>query len=254
MKIIVPVQLVPDLVEEIEINAEGTGFDLDYLAWILNEFDDHAIEQAILLKEKNGAEVVVIGPDWDEIDDTLFSAAAKGADRLIKVAADFEEEGMNNHALARIFKPIIEEEKPDLILTGVSNHNGMDGVMGALLAEYLGIPYIGYVSGVSIEGTRVTVEKDYPGGLKASLGAALPVVLGISSAESPPRYVPISKVRQAMKTSEIEELEAELDLSGALPVDTMYEPEVAEKAEMIEGDLDEIIDRIVEIIKEQGLV
>lgn len=254
MKIIVPVQLVPDLVEEIEINAEGTGFDLDYLAWILNEFDDHAIEQAILIKEKNGAEVVVMGPDFDEIDDALFTASAKGADRLIKVAANFEDEGMNNHALARLFKPIIEAEKPDLILTGVSNHNGMDGVLGALLAEQLGIPYIGYVSGVSVSDAKATVLKDYPGGIKGSLESALPVVLGISSSETPPRYVPISKVRQAMKTSEIEEQEGELSLEGALPVASMYEPEAAGKAEMIEGDLDDIIDRLVSIIKEQGLV
>ena len=188
MKIIVPIQLVPDLVEEIEINEDGTGFDLEYMAWIINEFDDHAIEQAILIKEKIGAEVVVIGPDWDEIDDTLYTASAKGADRLIKVAADYEEEGLTNHALARIFKPIIEAEKPDLILTGVSNHNGMDGVLGALLAENLGIPYVGYISGVDVSGSKAVVMKDYPGGLKASIEATLPVVLGISSSETPPRY------------------------------------------------------------------
>jgi electron transfer flavoprotein beta subunit len=254
MKIIVPVQLVPDLVEEIEINEEGNGFDLDYMAWILNEFDDHAIEQAILIKEKVGCEVIVIGPDWDEIDDALYAAAAKGADRLIKVAADFEEEGINNHALARIFKPIIAEEKPDLILTGVSNHNGMDGVLGALLAESLDMPYIGYVSGVTVADGKAAVLKDYPGGIKASLESAFPVVLGISSSETPPRYVPISKVRQAMKTSEIDEMEGEIDLDGALPVASMYEPETTGKAEMIEGDIDDVIDRIVAIIKEQGLV
>jgi electron transfer flavoprotein beta subunit len=254
MKIIVPIQLVPDLVEEIEINEDGTGFDLEYMAWIINEFDDHAIEQAILIKEKIGAEVIVIGPDWDEIDDTLYTASAKGADRLIKVSADYEEEGLTNHALARIFKPIIEAEKPDLILTGVSNHNGMDGVLGALLAENLGIPYVGYISGVDVSGSKAAVLKDYPGGLKASIEASLPVVLGISSSESPPRYVPISKVRQAMKTSEIEEQEGELDSSGALHTDSMYEPEAAEKAEMLEGDLDDIVDRIVAIIKGEGLI
>jgi len=254
MKIIVPIQLVPDLVEEIEINEEGNGFDLDYLTWILNEFDDHAIEQAILIKEKMNCEVIVIGPDWDEIDEALYMAAAKGADRLIKVAADFEEEGMNNHALARIFKPIIEAEKPDLILTGVSNHNGTDGVLGALLAESLDMPFIGYVSGVTVTNGNATILKDYPGGIKASLNSVLPLVLGISSSETPPRYVPISKVRQAMKTSEIDEMEGEIELEGALPIASMYEPEAIGKAEMIEGDIDDIIDRIVAIIKEQGLV
>jgi len=254
MKSIVPVQLVPDLVEELEFNKFRNGLDFENLAWILNEFDDHAIEQAILIKEKTGAEVVVLGADWGEMDDALFTAFAKGADRLIKVTADFEGEGVNNHALARIFKPIIEAEKPNLILTGVSNHNGMDGVLGALLAEYLGLPYIGYVSGVRVDDSKAVVQKDYPGGLKANMEVILPAVLGISSSETPPRYVPISKVRQAMKTGQIDEQESEIDLSGAVPPQAMYEPEVTGKAEMIEGHLDEIINRIVEIIKDQGLL
>lgn len=254
MKIMVPVQLVPDLVEELEFNKLKNGLDFENLAWILNEFDDHAVEQAILLKEKVGAEVVVVGADWAEMDDALFTALAKGADRLIKVSADYEGEGVNNHALARVFKPVIEAEKPDLILTGVSNHNGMDGVLGALLAEGLGIPYVGYVSGVKVDGAKAIVQKDYPGGLKASMEVTLPAVLGISSAEKPPRYVPISKVRQAMKTGRIDEQEGELELSGAVPAIVMYEPESAGKAEMIEGHLDEIINRLVAIIKEQGLL
>jgi electron transfer flavoprotein beta subunit len=254
MKIIVPVQLVPDLVEELEFNKFRNGLDFENLAWILNEFDDHAIEQAILIKEKSEAEVVVIGADWGEMDDALFTALAKGADRLIKVTADYEGEGVNNHALARIFKPVIEAEKPDLILTGVSNHNGLDGVLGAILAEYLGLPYIGYVSGVKLEDSRAVAQKDYPGGLKANMEVTLPAVLGISSSETPPRYVPVSKVRQAMKTGQIDEQEGEIDLSGGVPVVVMSEPEVAGRAEMIEGHLDEIIDQVIQIIKDQGLL
>lgn len=254
MKVLVPIQMVPDLVEELEIDDSGAAFDLDYLAWIVNEFDDHAVEQAILLKEDIGAEVIIVSPDFDEIDDALYTAGAKGADRLIKIAADYEEEGVNNHALAGIFTPLAKEIQPDLILTGVSNHNGMDGSVGALLAEKLGFSYVGYVSNVEIEGGKAIVEKDYPGGLKAKLEVTLPAVLGISSANKPPRYVPISKVRQAMKTTEIEEQEGELDLSGAVKIEKMYAPEVADRAEMIKGDVEEIAQRLVEILKDQDLI
>ncbi len=118
----------------------------------------------------------------------------------------------------------------------------------------MGISYVGYVSSVEIEAGKALVEKDYPGGLKAKLEVKLPAVLGISSAKTPPRYVPISKVRQAMKTTEIDEQEGELDLSGAVKIEKMYEHEVAEKAEMIEGDVDEIVQRLVEIFKDQDLV
>jgi electron transfer flavoprotein beta subunit len=253
MKIIVPVQLVPDLVEELVIDKKGKALELDSLAWILNEFDDHAIEQAILIKEGAGAEVIVAAAGDDQADDPLFAAAAKGADKLVKVAVEIMDEPVNNHALARVFKPIIEAEKPDLVFTGVSNHNGTDGALGALLAEALGFPYVGYVSGVKIEGGKAIVLKDYPGGLKAKIEVSLPAVLGISSSEKPPRYVPVSKVRQAMKTNQIKEEEGEIDMAGGLEIEHTYAPEATGKAEMLKGGLGSIAERIIEIIKEQGL-
>ncbi len=79
--------------------------------------------------------------------------------------------------------------------------------------------------------------------------------LEIQAAEQPPRYVAISKVRQAMKTASIEEQQVEgLDLSGGPVVSRMYQPESGERAEMIEGDEEEVAARLVEIFKEQGLL
>lgn len=254
MKILIPIQVVPDPVEEIVINKQGSSFDLAEIAWILNEFDDHAIEEGILLKEKFGAEVVIVAAGGEPAENGLFAAAAKGADRLIKLSMDFRDNEVNNHALAKAFFTVIDEEKPDLVLTGVSNPNGFDGTIGALLAEQMGAPYVGYVSGVEITGHTIVALKDYPGGVKAKLEAELPVVLGISSAHEPPRYVPISKVRQAMKTTPVEELDVELDLAGGLSSERMYTPEVTGKAEVLSGNLKEIADRIAEIIKSQGLI
>ena len=254
MKIVVPVNLVPDLVEELTIDENETRLDMEWLSLILNEFDDHAIEQAILLKEGGEAQVTVIAPDADGADDVLFTAAAKGADKLIKLVGDFEE-GVNNHALARAVAPILQELQPDLILTGVQAHDDLDGAVGPLLAEYLGIPYVGYVSGVNLSDGKAVVRKEYPGGLIAEMEISLPAMLGIQASEQPPRYVAVSKVRQAMKTAEAEELEpAELDPSGAVDVIRMFQPEVGEGATMIEGDEEEIADRLVEIFKELGVV
>ena len=254
MKIIVPVQLVPDLVEELVVDSSGTALDRDFLRWKLSEPDDHAIEQAILLKEKGGGEVTVLAPDLEGVEDVLFAAAAKGADKLIKLTVDFEG-GFNVHAMARAFCPIVKESQPDLVLTGVQTHNGMDGAVGALLAEYLGAPYIGYVSGISLAGGKATVLKEYPGALRAEMEVALPAVLGISSAESAPRYVPISKVRLVMKTAKIEDRDAgEFDLGGAASVRRMFPPEVTERATMIGGSAEEVAAKLAAIIKDQGLI
>ena len=253
MKIIVPVQLVPDLVEELVVDANGKTLDPSYLRWILNEFDDHAIEQAILLKEKLGGEVTIIAPDFDGADDALFTAAAKGADHLLKITADFEA-GVNSHALARMFLPMVKQAQADLILTGVQAHNSLDGPVGPLLAEMLGVPYVGYVSGVNVEVGKAIVKKEYPGGLIAEMEVATPAVLGIQAAENPPRYVAISKVRQIMKTSKIDEEAGEIDPLGGLSASRMFQPEAATRAEMLEGDVDEVAEKLTKLLDGQGLL
>jgi electron transfer flavoprotein beta subunit len=252
MNIIVPVKLVPDLVEELSIDASGTALDTAWLRMIVNEFDDHAIEQAIILKEQTGANVTVLSANIEGIDDLLFTAAAKGADRLIKLNGDFES-GVNNHALAREMATIIRALKPDLILTGVQAHNDLDGSIGPQLAEYLGIPYIGYVSGVKVNGDKVNVRKEYPGGLIGEIQVSLPALLGIQAAEQPPRYVAISKVRQMMKTVNIEEQDlAIFDSLGAPTVNRMFVAEAAERASMLSENADEAAGQLINIFKELG--
>lgn len=254
MNIVALFKLVPDLVEELEIDQSGTALNMDFLRLIINEFDDHAIEQAILLKERSGARVTVIGPNAEGADDVLYTAVAKGGDQLIKLMGD-PDAAINNHAMARVTAIVLKELQPDLILTGVQAHNDLDGSIGPLVAEYLGMPYVGYVSGVNAQNGRIVVRKEYPGGLIAEMEVDLPAVVGIQAAEQPPRYVTVNKVRQAMKTSAIEErpLPA-LDVSGGATIQRMFKPESATRAEMIEGSAEEVAARLLDIFKEIGVL
>jgi electron transfer flavoprotein beta subunit len=254
MYIVVTVNIVPDLVEELEIAESGLSLDTTWLRLILNEPDDHAIEQAILLKERGGGEVTVIAPDVEGVDDALFAAVAKGADRLIKLTGDFEN-GMNNHALARAFATAIDGLEPDLVLTGVQSHNDLDGALGPLLAGVLDMPYVGYIAGVSVANAVCTARKEYPGGLIAEMDVQLPAVLGIQAAEEPPRYVAISRIRQAMKAAAIvEQAIADLDVSGGATITRMFQPEAGERATMLEGSEDEIAARLVSIFQELSVL
>jgi electron transfer flavoprotein beta subunit len=254
MKIVAAMMLVPDLVEELEIDEGGKALDMTWLRLIINEFDDHALEQAILFKEADDVELTVIAPDIEGADDVLYTAAAKGADKVVKLLGDFED-GVNSHTLARAFVSVIKNIQPDLVLTGVQAHNDLDGSVGPLIAELLDLPYIGYIAGVEQMGDHIRVHKEYPGGLVAKMDVRLPAVLGIQAAEQPPRYVAVSKIRMAMKSTEIQEEEiTDLDTSGGLAISRMYKPEATGRAVMIEGDEEEVSARIVEIIKELGIL
>ena len=253
MNIVVLIKLVPDLVEELSIDPSGTALDATWMRMIINEFDDHAVEQAILLKERSGGQVTVVAPDIEGVDDVLFTAAAKGSDRLIKVKGDFMH--ANNHSISRALLQIVKDLAPDLVLTGVQANNDLDGSVGPLMAGMLDLPYTGYVSGVSVEGSKARVRKEYPGGLIAEMDVSFPAVLGIQAAEQPPRYVAVSKVRMVMKTSAIEEKESlALDSSGGPVVSRMFQTEAGEHAAMLTGSPDEVASQLVAIFKELGVL
>jgi electron transfer flavoprotein beta subunit len=251
MKIAVPVKFVPDLVEELTIDASGAALDTAWLRLIINEFDDHAVEQAVILKERGGGEVTVLSAEADGVDDFLFTVVAKGADKLVKLTGDFS--AVNNHALGKAFAEAIKAIQPDLVLTGVQAHNDLDGSLGPLLAEYLGMPFVGYVAGVTLAGDKVIARKEYAGGLIAEVEVKLPAVLGIQASETPPRYVAYSKIRQVMGTAKIEEQAAEgLDAASGVTVSRMFQPESAERATMLEGSPEDVSDKLIGIFKEVG--
>jgi electron transfer flavoprotein beta subunit len=242
------------LVEELVVDEDKAALDTTWLRLILNEFDDHAIEQAILLKEQRGGKVVLLALDDESIEDVFYTASAKGADRLLKVCRNFEREP-DNHSLARLLAAFIPSLDPDLVLTGVQAHNDLDGSLGPLLAENLGLPYVGYVSGVKVVNGSAVVRKEYPGGLIAEMDVQLPAVLGIQAAEKPPRYIAFNKVRQAMKTAIIEELPgARVDTTGGPMVSRMYQPEATQRAEMIPGEVEEVSVRLIGILEEIGVI
>jgi electron transfer flavoprotein beta subunit len=252
MKIVVPVKLVPDLVEELDIDESGAALDLTWMRLVLNETDNHAIEQAILLKEQGNAEVIVIAPEFEDTEDILFTAAAAGADRLIKLSGLGDR--ISSQTLAHACAPIISEIQPDLILTGVQAHDDLDGQLGPILAELLEFPYVGYIAGLSLINGKSKLKKEYPGGLVAVMEAKLPLVVGIQAAEQPPRYIAFSRVRQAKNTSSIEEIAiSEVDVQEALTISKMSQPEAGEGAEMLSGSLAEISTRVLEIIKDKGI-
>lgn len=253
MNIIVPVKQVPDLVEDLEIDQSGKALDRDWLKFKINEFDEHALEEALLLKEAHGGQVTVLALDTGEVDETLYTCLAKGADRAVKIVGDFEA-GVTSHQAARLLTAAIGGIPHDLVLTGVQAVDDLDGQVGPLLAAELGVPNVSVVTGVEVNGHTATVRKEFAGGLMAEIEVDLPAVLGIQAAKQPPRYAPISRVRQVMKTAAIEEVEAADAGDPGIAIRRMYKPEAATHAEMLEGDPDGVADRIVRILREKGVL
>ena len=169
MKILVLMKMVPDIVEELEVAADGRSLDRELLRLIVNERDEYALEQALLLKDRLQATVTVVAPEAPEIDDVLYTALAKGADRVIKVSGVDPAAGTRAvaSALAAALPGIAGVLPADLVLGGCQAIDDLDGFMAPLLAQALGLPYLGLVSRVAGEsgGTSVLISKEYAGGV-----------------------------------------------------------------------------------------
>ena len=255
MTILVTIKQVPSLADEIEINAAGTNLDFDAVDFVLNEWDEQALEQAVLVKEAHGGAVTVVGVDLTgELDGLLHLALAKGADTVARIVGDFAP-GMDSHTHARLLADALAPLAPDLVLTGVQAPDDLDGQIGPMLAAYLDLPYIGVVNGVQVADNVATVRKEFAGGMMAEFTVRLPMVVGVQAASQPPRYAPVSRIRQMAKTATITEIAAEAGASTAdLTVRSMAKPVAAGHAEMLAGDVKAVAARIVALIKERGLL
>lgn len=255
MNIVVPIKQIPSLVDELELNSDGNGLDEDALTFVTNEFDEHAIEQAVLIKEAGGATVTVVGVDTtEEMEDALHTALAKGADKVAIIPHDYAPE-LPTHAHAKMLADAIKGMSADLILTGVQAADDRDGNLGPMVAAHLGLPYVGVVAGIKVSEGKATIRKEYSGGVMAEFDAKLPVVVGVQAAEQPPRYAPISKIRQMAKEADVEELDGDVgDVSAGSAVTKMYPPESSGHAEMMGDDADEVVEKIYELLSERGLI
>ena len=259
MNILVLMKMVPDIVEELEVGPDGKSLDTEFQRPIVSERDEHALEQALILKERCGGTVTTLALDSQEVDDVLFTALAKGSDRAVKVTGIEPPLATSEVAslLARVIPAVPGLPPSDLILTGCWAIDDLDGMVGPLLAERLGLPYLGIVTGVTAKSgeARATVAKEYSGGVRGEFGVSLPAILGIQAAEKPPRYVPVAKVRATMKSGKIDSVPAP-DREGAsqLEVLQMKKPEAAGRAEMLEGGPEEIAAKVVDLLSARGLL
>jgi electron transfer flavoprotein beta subunit len=259
MKILVILRMVPDVIEELEVAADGKALDSEYLRLIINESDNHALEEALLLKERHGGTVTAVALDAPEIDEVLFTAVAKGADRAVKITG--ADKGLTTRKVASILAqalPAVPDALPaDVILTGCQAIDDLDGQVAPLLTQALQLPYLGLVTKVDANpgAAKASVVREFAGGVRGEFDVPLPSVLGIQAAEKPPRYVPVAKVRAVMKSAQIETVATPgAPQAPVIDVVEMKKPETAGRAQMIEGSPEEAAKKICEILAERGLL
>lgn len=253
MESIVLLKQVPDLAEELEIDGSGTDLARDWLSFVASEWDEYALEEALQLRDLAGGTVTCLALGTEGVDELLATCLARGADRVVKVGSFPRQPG--SHVAAAAFAGALRGLPHDLVLTGVQAIDDLDGQVGPLVATLLDLPHVSVVTHVAIggDGRTATVHQEYAGGVVAELEVDLPAVLGVQSAREAPRYAPVSRVRQLMKTMAVDEVDGGAGGETGLVIEEMAVPRASSTAEMIAGPPDAIAERIAAILAERGI-
>lgn len=254
MRIVVPIKQTPDLVEELELNDDGTDVDREFLKFVLSEWDDQALEEALLVKDAVGGEVVIVGFGDPDVEMTLYTALAKGADRAVNLTG-LGEGWISSHTRAAALAQWLSGQEVDVVLAGVQAVDDLDGQLPPLLAGMVGWPHIGVVIGVEVKDNTIQVAQEFGGGKATRLEVRLPAVVGVQAARQPPRYASITRIRQAQQAGGIEEVSvARPDVDAGITVRRLFEPEKTGHAEMLSGNADEVAERILDLIRSKGVL
>jgi electron transfer flavoprotein beta subunit len=225
----------------------------------INEPDNYAVEEALQITAKAGGSVTVVTVGSDDDEEVLRREMAMGASRGV-LLSDESFDGSDGKGIATILKGYVHKGHFDLILTGVQAEDG-GAQIGGMLAALLDYPFASLVNSISVlDGGKLRVSREIEGGNKEMNEIDLPCVLSIQTGINEPRYVGMRGIRQ-VASLEVPTLGAsDLGVDASAVGDAgakvkrvdYFVPTLGKGAEMLEGDREEVIAKLIELMKAKG--
>ena len=249
MNILVCVKRVPDTATKIKIAADGKNIDEAGVQFIMNPYDEFAVEEAIKIKEKAGkGEVTVLSIGGADVQPVLRNALAMGADKGIHVKDDVKRR--DPASIAKTIAKVVEglPAKPDLIFCGRQAVDSQALTVGPLLATFLGMPCVTDVIKLTIEGGKATAHREIEGGHEV-VEADLPALLTTNKGLNEPRYASLKGI-MAAKKKPIEEKTIPFAEERTVVRKMEYPPE--RKGGKIVGSGPEAAPELVRLLKDEA--
>lgn len=255
MKILVCIKQVPDMESKFKVATSGIWYEDTDLAYRMNEYDEYAVEEAVRLKEKMGdpdITVLSIGPE--RVKEAIKKALAMGCDRGVHVEDNDYYKREPYQKAAAIFE-FAKDKNFDLIFTGLQSQDTGNAQVGVLLGEMLGIPVVTTVVGFDCNGSEVTAKRELEGGKKGVVKVKLPALFTCQLGLNEPRYPTLPNIMKAKKKEIITIPANELfKVQEQFESSRMEYPEKKGGAVILEGDTGDLVNKVVQILKEKSFV
>lgn len=255
MNIYVIMKRTFDTEEKIQIN-DGEIVE-DGAEFIINPYDEYAIEEAIVLRDEHGGEVTLVTVGDEDSEKELRTGLAMGADKAVLIEDEDVEDG-DPFSTQEILAAYFKENEADIILGGNVAVDGGSGQVGPRLAEKLGMNHVTSVVKVEIDGNKAIIEKDVEGD-KEILEIPLPVLLTAQQGLNEPRYPSLPGIMKAKKkpfeTLDLDDLDLdEDDVEGKTKVVERYLPPAKEAGKILQGDIADQVKELVSLLKTEAKV
>jgi len=254
MKIGVLLKQVPDTETKIKIRADGKGIEEGEVKWVINPYDEYAVEEALRLKEKAGGEVVIVTAGPARSTEAIRQALAMGADRGIRI--DTTGVDLDPYTTAVVLAGAAKNESFEIIFAGKQAVDDDSAQVLIGVAEKLGWPHVTPVEKFTINDKTATLQRPVAGGTKEMIEANLPIVVGCEKGLNEPRYASLPGIMKA-KSKPIAELKATDLLGGEKPRLTISKyslPPERQGGKIIPGEPEEAAAELVRLLREEAKV
>jgi electron transfer flavoprotein beta subunit len=247
MKIVVCISHVPDTATKINIGSDGKTIDSSGVTYVINPYDEFAVEEALKTKEAVGGEVVVISLGSDANKESIKKALAMGVDSGVLLKDDSYRDSLS---VAKGLAEEIKAQESKLVFFGKQSVDYDNSVVGQMTAELLGFNYVSVVVDLKFDGEKITAEREIEGG-KEIIETSLPCVITAQKGLNEPRYASLKGI-MAAKKKVIEEKDA-LASENSVEIIKLKKPPSKQPGRII-GEDASAVPELVRLLKEEAKV
>jgi len=242
---------------EEKISIKGGKVHKDDAEFIINPYDEYAIEEALKLREEHGGEVTVVTIGEAEAEKELRTALAMGADKAVLIDNEDIEE-VDPFTTATILASFLKDKDADIILAGNLSVDGSSGQVGPRLAEELGIAVVTAITKLTINDDKATIERDVEGDIEI-VEAQLPLLVTCQQGLNEPRYPSLPGIMKAKKkpldTLDLDDLDLdEKDVEAKSKTIEIFLPSSKGAGKILDGDLKQQAQELISLLKTEAKV
>ncbi|MFY4774664.1 electron transfer flavoprotein subunit beta/FixA family protein [Metabacillus sp. RGM 3146] len=243
---------------EEKISVQNGAIQEDGAEFIINPYDEYAIEEAIQIKDKEGGEVTVVTIGGEEAEKELRTALAMGCDKAVLINTEDDLEDGDQFTSSKILYEFFKDKEADLILGGNVAIDGGSGQVGPRLAELLDISYVTTITKLEISGDTATVTRDVEGDSEV-IETKLPLLITAQQGLNEPRYPSLPGIMKAKKKP-LEELELddldleEDDVEAKTKTIEIYMPPKKEAGKVLQGELPDQVKELASLLRKEAKV